>query len=75
MIRNAALYWPTFLPNDLPASSYHNDGNEGVEDDEQHRDPVDAQVVIDVEARIHGFNSTNCIPPLAISKLQPTSGI
>ncbi len=38
------------LLDNLPASHHHNDGDEGIEDDEQHRYAINTQVVVDIES-------------------------
>jgi len=50
MTRNAAMYWATFVADHLPAGDHHQHGDEAVQQDEQHRYSVHAEVVVDVKA-------------------------
>src|SRR6185437_2609612 len=47
---------------------HDDDRHQAVQQDEQHREAIDAEVVVDVEARDHDTNSTNCIAEVFVSK-------
>jgi hypothetical protein len=62
------MYWRHALGDDLPAGHDHDDGDEGRQRHEPHRQAVDAQVVVHVEALDPGSFSTNCIAAVPVSK-------
>ena len=63
----ATLFWITCQP-----AAHHDDGDEGVEA-AKHRDAIDAQVVVDVEAQPGTAVPTNC-SAMARDRSRSTAG-